>query len=140
VKEKITASTCRACGLCCVALSDSSNVYCDVSEEDMKKLGTAFVKKHVRLLSPFDRAVALIDGGFCPPGAIKTEWRTTKTGPLKGVQVHVCVALRGSLMHKTSCSVYAKRPKTCKTACVPGDRACSQVRRDMLKLLKEREG
>jgi Fe-S-cluster containining protein len=111
-----------------------------VSEKDMKRLGPAFVKKNVRLLSLFDQTLTMIDGGFSPPGAIKVEWRSQRSGPMKGISAHVCVALRGSLMYKTSCSVYAKRPDTCKVSCVPGDRACRQVRKDMLKLLKEREG
>jgi Fe-S-cluster containining protein len=136
MKEKITSSTCLACGLCCVSLSQSSDGYCDVSHKDMKKLGESFVKKHVIHVSLFDILVSNIDGRSVSPGIIKTAWRKQRAGPLKGKSMRVCVALRGSLMYRTSCSVYDKRPAVCKTACVPGDRACRYARKEMLERIK----
>ena len=93
-REKITAATCRSCGICCVSLTDSE-VYCDVTVEDMKRLSKGFVKKNVVLPRAIDRLAHLIDGNYIPDGAIKTVWSAQKAGPLKGTEVCACVALRG---------------------------------------------
>lgn len=125
--EKITADTCRSCGICCVSLT-TSETYCDVTIEDMKRLSKAFVRNNVIQTRVFDRLAHALDGNRIPDGAIKTAWKGQKAGPLKGVEVCACTALRGSVMHRVSCSVYENRPRVCQTAVVPGDKACRQVR------------
>ena len=116
-----------------------SDVYCDVTVEDMRRLSKGFVKKNVRTTSAFDRLAHAIDGNHIPDGAIKTLWREQKAGPLKGVQVCACVALRGSVTHRVSCSIYESRPRVCRTAVVPGDEACRQVRELFQHLIDELE-
>lgn len=127
-KEKITAATCRSCGICCISLTESE-VYCDVTVEDMNVI-------RPRL---FDRLAHAIDGNRIPDGAIKTVWTEQTSGPLKGIQVCACAALRGSVMRKVSCSVYENRPRVCRVAVVPGDKACRQVREMFQRLLDRLE-
>ena len=136
VKETITADTCRSCGLCCVSLTES-DVYCDVTVEDMKRLSKGFVRKNVVPTSAFDRLAHAIDGNRIPDGVIKTHWNEQKAGPLKGVEVCACVALRGSVMHRVSCAIYENRPRACRVAVVPGDKACREVRGLFQRLLDE---
>jgi hypothetical protein len=136
MREEITAATCRSCGVCCVSL-DEADCYCDVTVDDMERLGDAFVRRHVMLARPFDLLASAIDGGRFPPGVIKTAWKAQKTGPLKGCSACVCVALRGSLMHQTSCAVYAKRPEVCRKAVKPGDVTCRRVRRMFRDLIAD---
>lgn len=125
--EKITAATCRSCGICCVSLT-GSEVYCDVTVEDMKRLSKSFVARNVIRPRLFDRLAHAIDGNRIPDGAIKTVWTKQKTGPLKGIELCACAALRGSVMQRVSCSVYEDRPRVCRVAVVPGDKACRQAR------------
>lgn len=127
--EKITKETCLSCGACCVSLHDQ-NAFCDVMTADEKRLGKRFVRLHVLHSHPIDRLAAAIDGrsSEVPHGAIKTEWREQKAGPFKGVEACACIALKGSLFHKVRCSVYDKRPQTCRVAVKPGDRSCRQIR------------
>lgn len=136
--EKITAATCRSCGICCVSLTESE-IYCDVTVEDMKRLSKDFVRKNVIRPRLVDRLAHALDGNRIPDGAIKTVWKTQKAGPLKGTEVCACAALRGSVLRKVSCSVYAHRPQVCRVAVVPGDRACRQVRGMFQRLLDDLE-
>lgn len=120
---KLTSKDCLTCGLCCVSLVDQVD-YCNVTEQDKARLGKRFVRLHV----------------VQPSGdAIKTKWKVQRAGPLKGVEACSCVALRGSLKHRVSCSVYSVRPEVCRKAVLPGDRACRQVRQLFQEML-EREG
>jgi Fe-S-cluster containining protein len=134
--EKITADTCRSCGICCVSLT-GSEVYCDVTVEDMKRLSKGFVRKNVVRSSLFDRLAHALDGNRIPDGAVKTVWKSQKAGPLKGVEVCACAALRGSVMNSVSCSVYEHRPRVCQTAVVPGDKTCRQARGMFQRFLDE---
>jgi Fe-S-cluster containining protein len=127
---------CRQCGLCCVCFFDQ-DVFCDVTEEDERRLSPEFVRKHVIPFTPAAMAAAYICSSSTTPGAIRTRWRTVKTGPLKGIEVNACAALRGSIMNRVSCRVYANRPEVCRTAVKPGDRACHEVR-DMVRFSIER--
>ena len=135
--EKITADTCRSCGICCVSLTENK-VYCDVTVEDMKRLSKGFVRKNVVQARLFDRLAHALDGNRIPEGAIKTAWKSQKAGPLKGAEVCACTALRGSVMHRVSCSVYENRPRVCQTAIVPGDKTCRQVRGMFQRFLDEK--
>jgi len=127
-RRKPEKPDCLSCGACCVSLQDQ-DVYCDVSEEDLKRLGKAWVRKNVLLSRPFDMIAGLIDGNLASHGAIKTKWTKQRSGPLKGFELCSCVALKGSVMDTVKCSVYEKRPDTCRSAVVPGDRTCLDARR-----------
>lgn len=127
---------CLLCGACCVSLQDS-DYYCDVDEADCRKLSPQFVKRNVGTLSAFDGLLALIDGNTTPYAAIRTKWRTVRRGPLKGIDVCACVALKGNIMHKVSCAIYEVRPKTCKRAVKPGDRSCRWIRGELNRLAGE---
>jgi len=120
---------CRTCGLCCVSLQDQDS-YCDVTATDVTRLGTRWSKRNVLFWTPWDSLMTTINtgqrGGV---GAIRTAWKMQRSGPMKGTEACACVALRGSLRHAVSCGVYRKRPEACRTAAVPGDEACLQVRR-----------
>lgn len=126
-REVINAETCRSCGACCVAPS-SQPEYCDVTAEDMRRLGKRFVRLHVIGPSPFDRLATALSG-CSTSAAIRTEWREQTTGPLKGWELNTCVALRGSVMNRVGCRVYDKRPRVCERAVKPGDNVCREIRR-----------
>ncbi len=123
--KKLTSADCQKCGACCVALSDHGS-YCDVTEADEKKLSPGFVKKHVIRLPLIDQ---LMYGPGVPPGAIRTSYKTQKTGLHKGYELNTCDALRGSVMSRVSCSVYKNRPRVCHTAVKPGDKYCLILRK-----------
>lgn len=130
-----TAPDCLECGACCVSLQDQ-DVFCDVEVEDLDRLKPAWVKKNVLFTSVFDAALAVIDGANMPHGAIRTKWAKQRTGPLAGREACTCVALRGSVMSRVSCSIYENRPRTCKVAVVPGDRTCLELRRMIMDAVK----
>lgn len=119
---------CRACGLCCVSLQDQP-FFCDVTEEDMKRLGKRFVRLNVIYTDPFSQLLAAMEGRWYPIAAIKTKWRTQRRGPLQSTQACTCVALRGSLLKQVSCRVYERRPESCREAIQPGDEECLALRR-----------
>lgn len=103
--------------------------FCDVDENDLKRLDPKWVRKNVMFPSGFDALCNAIDGGQLPWGAIRTEWKKQRSGPAKGAEACVCVALRGSLMHRVKCSIYQKRPRACRVAVKPSDKACQQIRK-----------
>jgi Fe-S-cluster containining protein len=127
---KVTAKDCLTCGVCCVSLRDQ-DCFCDLTPEDEKRLGAAWVRRNVLRARLFD---LIASGGRVPWGAIKTKWRKQRAGPLKGAEACMCVALRGNLLHKVSCSVYEKRPRTCREAVKPGNRTCLWLRREILRV------
>lgn len=129
---------CLSCGLCCVALHDQA-AYCNITKAETKRLG-AWGKKNVLLSQPADRFAYMFNGSGEPPyGAIKTEWTMQKAGPLKGCETCSCVALVGSVLNKVRCSIYEKRPQTCREAVVPGDRTCLNLRRMVDEAIKKTE-
>jgi Fe-S-cluster containining protein len=127
---------CRTCGACCVCPEDQG-VYCDLEPGDVNRLSESFVKKNVLFCSPFDSLAMMIDGRKVMGGAIRTRWRTMRSGPFKSYEINTCVALRGSVMHKVSCSIYKNRPRVCHIAVKPGDRACKDVRRGFLRTIQD---
>lgn len=134
-REVITKETCLECGACCVSLTEA-DAYCDVTPEDEKKLGKKFVRLNVLHPRPFDMAYSMIHGvKMSAHGAIKTSWKVAKSGPFKGISACQCVALTGALFDKVRCSVYEKRPRVCREAVVPGDRACREIRTLMKKAI-----
>lgn len=121
----VTIPDCRTCGLCCIALQDTE-IWAEVTMADAVRLGSPWCKKHIigfSLLSMVCRAPGASLGG------IETVWREVKAGPMKGVRVCVCVALRGSPLHRCSCRVYDKRPEVCRKALNPGEKQCLEARR-----------
>lgn len=119
---------CRRCGLCCISLT-GERIWAEVDIDDAERLGSAWCKRHV---IGHDVTMQLIreaqTGRKALLGGIETVWREVKTGPLAGVEVCACVALRGSVMNRVSCRVYDRRPKICKTALTPGEPACLRAR------------
>lgn len=127
---------CLTCGVCCVCPRDQE-YYCDMTPEDMERLDKKFIKSSVGFMSPFDMLVMAIDGHNIMGGAILTKWRTMRSGPFKSYEINTCKALRGSVMHKVSCSIYENRPEACREAVKPGDKACRDVRRAYIKTIKD---
>ena len=120
---------CRTCGLCCVAPHDQDS-FCDLDEEDEERIGESWVRRNVMRYSTFERFLAAANTGQrLPPGAIRTRWKPVKAGPLKGHRACACVALRGSILRRVSCSIYGRRPKVCREAIAPGDHTCLDLRR-----------
>jgi Fe-S-cluster containining protein len=130
------ALDCRTCGVCCVCPEDMGH-YCDVTPEDIERLGRGFVEKNVAFVSPFDMMAMIIDGRRIMGGAIRTTWRTMRQGPFRGYEMNACAALRGSVMHKVSCSIYKNRPNVCRIALKPGDKSCLEVRKAFLRTIKD---
>lgn len=133
----VTAKDCVTCGACCVAPA-SQPVYCNITEADARKLGKRFVRLRVVQPSAFDRFAHALDGREVPWGVIKTNWVEQKDGPFKGLEFNTCVALKGSVSHKVSCSIYEKRPEACKTAMKPGDPTCLRLRKMFSGVVRER--
>lgn len=102
---------CKTCGLCCISPHEQLS-FCEVSRIDIKRLGTwanGIIHKIVH-------------------GAIRARWVENKIGPLAGFEQCRCVALRGSVMHRVSCAIYAKRPEVCRHGVVRGGRTCVALR------------
>jgi hypothetical protein len=95
-------------GRCCWSIHDQPR-YCDVTHEDLERLPKKFVRLYVIGTHPSQLA-AMLDDDHVPHAAIATTWATQKHGPFQGADALVCVALRGSLMHDVSCSVYGGDP------------------------------
>lgn len=127
---------CRRCGVCCVSLFDQDS-FCDVTEKDVVRLGKSFARRNVLGLSAFDWLMAAVRGRGFSCAALKTKWKKQRSGPLKGAEAKACVALRGSILSRVSCSVYDRRPQACREAVVPGDRACLALRKKYQEMCTE---
>lgn len=125
---------CRTCGVCCICFEDQE-AYCDLTEEDEKQLSKTFVKKNVVHSCTISQLAYTLKGMKYPYGVIKTRWKRMKSGPLKGYEMNVCVALRGSVMSKTSCSIYKNRPQVCRVAVKPGTGGCREIRACLLRAI-----
>lgn len=125
----VTTPDCRKCGLCCVSPYDQ-DAFCDLGWEDEQRIGLSWVRRNVVRYSFSERLAAAFQGEELPPGAIRTRWKPVKAGPLKGGKACACVALRGSILHQVSCSIYERRPRACREAVVPGDKVCQEIRRE----------
>ena len=123
----LTGDDCQKCGLCCVPPYGQDR-FADVTEQDEARLGRKYVRLNVIHTSPFDVLVGAMGSRIVPQGALKTKTQHQYSGPLKGMTFATCVALKGSLMEKVSCSIYEKRPSVCRTAVVPGDHTCLAIR------------
>jgi Fe-S-cluster containining protein len=111
------AFDCLTCGACCVANVPEQTAYAETTWTDERRLGRSFVRLNV--LRP-TRAGMTERGMRVPHGAVRTVQRGGHT---------VCVALDGTVGGKVSCSVYARRPRVCRSSCEPGDDVCRMHRR-----------
>ena len=121
----------------CCSPHHQQEVFCDLTTSDLKRLSPGFVKRHVECSNIFDKAVAVLDCSYVPYTALCTKEVHVKAGPLKGFDATVCVALRGSLMNRVSCSIYNNRPTVCRRAVVPRDKHCLELRRMILDAIEE---
>jgi len=71
----------------------------------------------------------MLDGRRFPDGALATKGVTMKRGPAKDFAFCACVFLDGTLLEKVKCRVYDRRPAVCRTAMVPGEKACLNLRK-----------
>lgn len=109
---------CLTCGLCCCAPAGQKE-FCDVTEEDVKKLPKKFRLKLWRP-SLFDRATARLQNEEYPFAALKTRSLGDFTA---------CVALEGEIGKKVKCVIYKDRPAVCEEAVKPGDKTCRALRK-----------
>ncbi len=128
----VTAADCRSCGACCIAPGRQTE-FCDLSEFDVDRLPKRFVRLHVVSDSPAARVIAAVSGHVLPYAVIEAHFREQKAGPYAGGDVNVCAALRGSVGHRVSCRVYAKRPEACREAVKPGDWNCLMLRKALFE-------
>jgi Fe-S-cluster containining protein len=123
---------CTTCGACCVC-SWGQRTFCDVTAADEKRLGPALVRRNV--LRP--DAFALFDGACMgreePDGVLKTHVLESRAGAFKGMPLTACIFLCGSVFHNVACRVYENRPRVCRTAVKPGDKACKALRKRLLQ-------
>lgn len=113
------------------------DVFCDVTEKDIKRLGPTLTKKYVLEPDTVTRRLETIDGHIHDYSALATQWKTQRAGLFKGVACCACVFLQGSTMHRVSCRIYEKRPRACRMAMKPGDRACKELRRMVQRALND---
>lgn len=108
---------CQTCGACCCSITPELEWFVDTTWTDERKLGRPFVRLNViRPTQPGMTATGI----RVPHGAIKTKTLGDRT---------VCVALEGDVGEQVKCSVYAKRPRACRSACEPGDAVCLGLRK-----------
>jgi Fe-S-cluster containining protein len=112
---------CLSCGLCCWAPGRQDS-FCDVTEEEIKKLGM-WGKRNIERFALEE----LILFGWKSTGAIRTKWLKATQGHYKGCNLLVCRALKGNIMHDVKCKIYEKRPHACRVAIQPGDKSCKQL-------------
>lgn len=120
---------CLTCGICCVSVHEDNPIWAEVLLDDCRRLGPSWCKRNVLGYSTMSLLTRVLDHRPAFMGGIKTKWRKVEAGPFKGVEVCACVALKGSIMHKVSCSVYKQRPKVCRNALKPGEKQCLEARR-----------
>lgn len=92
---------CRSCGACCAPERDDA-LYVGVTPEDILRMTPRWRAQHVA------------------HGAILTR--------LDPIGRCVCVALRGAVGRKVSCSIYERRPEECRRL-EAGSRECLKARR-----------
>lgn len=99
---------CQTCGACCVP-PQATDVWADVSDTDLKRLGSRLARKFVKHPTVFE---SLVDGKR--PGIRVKDGR--------------CKALTGQVGNKVACSIYDKRPDAC-SQFEPGGRGCKELRK-----------
>lgn len=114
---------CKSCGACCtppmppphLVHAEWGHGWADVLPDDKARLD----RRAVRRLVVVDSAHGI--------EAIRTAPARQVRGPLAGQTVTACAALRGSLLARVSCRIYATRPDACRTF-TPGGVACLATR------------
>ncbi len=106
-------------------------------EADLDRLSAGFIRKNVKFTTPFQGLLAAISHRREVTATISTKWAAIRTGPLKDYEMNYCAALRGSVMSRVRCTIYANRPAVCRSAVKPGDRNCKDVRRAFFQTIKE---
>ena len=134
-RESVTSETCVSCGACCIAPYDQ-DAYADIEEKDMKRMGKKLVRRLVVYADPIGMLIASVAGQPAVGPAIKTRWRKARAGPMRGIRMCSCAALKGDVMKKVECSIYDVRPRICRTF-VPGSEACRHAR-STLRTVDER--
>jgi len=135
-KGTLALPSCRECGACCIAPAQQGS-FCDVTEQDKKRLGKKFVRLHVIGSSFIERFSDMFCGAPHRPDAIDTRWRVMSAGPLATYEFNTCSMLRGSVMKRVSCRIYDKRPRACRVAVEPGDATCLALREQFLKKIED---
>lgn len=125
LKEK---PDCRTCGVCCISVADA-DIWAEITFEDAKRLGSAWCKRNVLGNDELNLLCCAFSGRPSYYGGIRTRWRKVRGGPLKGIEICACVALKGDPLRKVRCDVYEKRPTVCRKALQPGEKQCLQARR-----------
>jgi len=115
---------CTACGVCCRA-PPNQMAWADIYEDDLARLTPYFIRKHVRRRTAFQMLVEelTLRPSYFTVDAIHTKGNHNGT---------VCVALRGTIGKRCSCSIYARRPDVCRNF-EPGCPSCLRARRIYLK-------
>lgn len=126
----MSVPVCTECGLCCIVYAYADqNAFCNLCDEDIPRIPKQY-RRFIRGLSPFDRLCAELDG-HPVTAALATKVRRVRSGPLKDTEVCACALLRGDPLLHTRCAIYKNRPQVCRTAVVPGDRTCVELRRSV---------
>lgn len=108
---------CQTCGLCCIPVWGKQDVFCDLTEDDVRRLPT---KQHVVYPSPMEALAAAMTFDDTLPFALLKTKRLGNTTP--------CVYLQGRPGEKVSCQIYEQRPQTCRESMTPGEPACLKLR------------
>ena len=103
---------------------------------DAKRLGSRLARQAVWIGS-YNMLLQVLDGATGTYAALRTKWRKQRAGPLKGASVCACIFLNGSVLHRTSCRIYEKRPRVCRMAVKPGDKTCREIRRMMKEAVED---
>lgn len=133
--EKFTSKTCLSCGVCCVSLHDQ-DVFADVDEDDLRRMGAKLSRKLCIRFSLFDILLRTTPKAGKALGAIRTKDVEETSGPLKGISSYRCACLEGSLLKKVKCSIYKVRPECCRIF-EPGNASCRWMRSQFKQAAKE---
>lgn len=104
---------CRTCGACCLsrAWNHDDGPFADVGDDEAERIEA---KKPNAIV-------------YCPPSG----WAFRETQLAMRVANGRCVALKGSVGRRVSCSIYEDRPSGC-AEFEPGSEACLEIRRKVL--------
>ena len=96
--------------------------YADVTAEDQQRMSEATRERY------------LVPGGMCSFTASAERYQ--RGGPLHGLRVDGCAALRGSLFRQVECAIYEERPDVCREF-VPGSKRCLGSRGQLIEQARE---
>lgn len=116
-KQTLKNLDCRACGVCCT-IEEDVDYSVNVDEEDLDRLSPGFINRNVFRPNGFEGLY------------LRAVQRVQLKGPLAGLVVTCCAALRGSVLHRVSCSIYEHRPKACRDFKV--NRGCFRLQQELI--------